>query len=233
MYDKLQDREWLKTEYVEKRRTLQAIGDEIGCHKGTVGRAMRRLGLKRRKRTARYAELENYDWLYEQYAVQKRGLNSIAKELGTSPGNVREHLVQKGIPVRKVREGMALNGIEAGKRLGADAANWQGGRRKLRTGYIYRYAPDHPYCTKTGYVMEHRLVMEEKLGRYLKPGEVVHHIDGNKSHNCIDNLELKLNGQHISEDFEASHEVTQLRKQVKDLERENKRLKAKLEKKGQ
>ena len=38
--------------------------------------------------------------------------------------------------------------------------------------------------------MEHRLVMEDKLGRYLTPEEEVHHIDGNRANNDPDNLRL-------------------------------------------
>jgi hypothetical protein len=46
-------------------------------------------------------------------------------------------------------------------------------------------------------VYEHRLVMEKHLGRYLKPEEVVHHIDGNPGNNVLDNLMLFPNdGEH-------------------------------------
>lgn len=67
--------------------------------------------------------------------------------------------------------------------------NWRGGRSIGTNGYIFRYAPDHPY-QYNGYILEHRAVMEEKLGRILEPHEVVHHIDGNKQNNSPDNLQL-------------------------------------------
>ena len=57
-------------------------------------------------------------------------------------------------------------------------------------GYIYDYLPSHPGCTKKGYVMQHRLVMEEYLGRYLDKDEIVHHIDEIRDNNFIENLEL-------------------------------------------
>jgi len=69
---------------------------------------------------------------------------------------------------------------------------------RLRTtkGYVLRYAPDHPYATKSGHVMEHRLVMEQVLGRYLRPTEVVHHINGIKDDNRPENLMVMDHSEH-------------------------------------
>lgn len=65
-------------------------------------------------------------------------------------------------------------------------------------GYVYRFIPQHPYANKDGCVMEHRLVMESVIGRYLLPEEVVHHRDGNRQNNTPDNLELFANqSEHV------------------------------------
>jgi hypothetical protein len=49
--------------------------------------------------------------------------------------------------------------------------------------------PSHPRADFYGYVFEHIIILEAKLGRPLAPGEVSHHIDGNKLNNHPENLD--------------------------------------------
>lgn len=70
--------------------------------------------------------------------------------------------------------------------------NWRGGVI-WNKGYKTIPAKDHPMVNKDGYVMEHRLVMEKHIGRYLRKEEVVHHKNGNKLDNNIRNLVLCAN----------------------------------------
>jgi hypothetical protein len=75
---------------------------------------------------------------------------------------------------------------------GENSRHWEGGRKKTGTGYMSIYSPGHP-SIKVGarkYVLEHRLVMEKHLGRFLTEGEFVHHKNGVKDDNRIENLEL-------------------------------------------
>lgn len=59
-------------------------------------------------------------------------------------------------------------------------------------GYILIYSPEHPNRTKKNHVFEHRLVMEKKIGRFLKKDEQVHHRNGIKNDNRIENLAIVL-----------------------------------------
>ncbi len=79
---------------------------------------------------------------------------------------------------------------------GEKASFWKGGRHKTSQGYIRVYAPNHPRAQgHGGYVAEHHIVMEKKLGRYLEAHETVHHEDGNRQNNDPDNLQLR-SGRH-------------------------------------
>lgn len=66
-------------------------------------------------------------------------------------------------------------------------------------GYVMIWQPDHPSLVNSQrkYMHEHRLVMEQKLGRLLEPQETVHHLDGDRANNDINNLEL-WSGSHPS-----------------------------------
>ena len=64
-------------------------------------------------------------------------------------------------------------------------------------GYLYaRTEPKHPKANAKGLYPLHRVLAENQIGRLLACNEVVHHIDGDKTNNSLDNLEVMLVGDH-------------------------------------
>lgn len=87
---------------------------------------------------------------------------------------------------------------------GKDNASFTGEKKISNYGYVLIYKPEHIYSNHAGYVFEHILVVEKKIGRHLKrpkykkDWEVCHHKDRCKTNNSIDNLQLITHGEHIA-----------------------------------
>jgi len=79
---------------------------------------------------------------------------------------------------------------------GTDHHAWAGDTRPHMLGYIYRRVVGHPSADRFGWILEHRLVLEEKIGRPLTSEDICHHIDGNKTNNHPDNLTVLDRAQH-------------------------------------
>ncbi len=86
-----------------------------------------------------------------------------------------------------------------GKGVSAERRKQRWGEKRITDhGYVQIYVGDSyrsrsVYC---GSIFEHALVAEKMLGRELTPGEVVHHIDGNKQNNDPSNLDVMTTEQH-------------------------------------
>jgi len=98
------------------------------------------------------------------------------------------------LKLKKSKKDLAFMQFKANKKYskGKEHWNWKGGKMKSIYGYNLIYCPEHPYA-KSNYVFEHRLVIECEIGRFLKPEEIVHHINKIKTDNRIKNLMLLPN----------------------------------------
>lgn len=139
-------------------------------------------------------------WLYNEYIKKCQPINSIAKFCAVSYSTIWRRLEKFKIPKRSGKNNYWLGKKHSLKtkqkisdsltgRTGHQNTGWRGGRVN-QDGYIKIYCPDHPNALNGKYVLEHRLMMEKKLGRFLMPTEVVHHINGIKDDNRIENLVL-------------------------------------------
>lgn len=82
--------------------------------------------------------------------------------------------------------------------VGKKHPRWRGGKTIDRYGYPKLLKPDCPMSDSKGYVYEHRYKMAKKIGRLLTREDVVHHINGIRDDNRIENLELTTHFEHKS-----------------------------------
>lgn len=156
--------------------------------------------------------------LEKLYVQEERPMKECSEILGISVGSVYNYIKSRIAMTDKTKQKIsdALIGRPS-KRKGcklskstkkkiSDAhkgkfykkSKYGGHKKRRKDGYIYVYSPSHPMSTKDGYVMEHILVMEEKIGRYITRDEVVHHKNHIRSDNRLDNLELMTFKEHAS-----------------------------------
>lgn len=81
---------------------------------------------------------------------------------------------------------------------GAHSSTWKGGIIFTKQGYVEIKRQTHPNAKKSGYVPVHRLVMSDHLGRPLAHNEVVHHLNGDRADNSLENLVLMTRSDHHS-----------------------------------
>lgn len=81
-------------------------------------------------------------------------------------------------------------------RTGEKGANWKGGIKTTKAGYRQKLYPNHPRADCRGYVMEHILVWEEATGVPVPKNCCIHHLNGNKADNRIQNLCMMQHTAH-------------------------------------
>lgn len=172
----------------------------------------------------KYPQLHNIEWLKEE--IQKKSLHQIAEEQKCSYSALIyvSRLYKLVIPMRrthrKSNKPVWNKGLHPKYMQRENHYNWKGGRSHSGGGYIYIRSKNHPYADNRGYVFEHRLVMEKHLGRYLDQKEAIHHKNGIRTDNRIENLQLMKNaGENIREHFRLSHETVELREEVARLKK--------------
>ena len=158
--------------------------------------------------------------LYELYVRQKLSMKATAKKLDVSVGSVFNYLCKYEIPTREQKDGFSFAGKKHSKEalekiskthLGktvskktkekmakAHTIDRPGHKKINNRGYVMVYFPKHPRCRKDGYISEHTLVAENKIGRPIKKSECVHHVNGDKLDNRPENLIVMDKHEHMS-----------------------------------
>lgn len=158
---------------------------------------------------------EKRDKILELYTVDSLSAFAISKMFNCHRKVIVDIIKSHGIPYRP----------KFCVRSGEKHHMWKGGRIKTIDGYIAIYQPSHPNATQAGYVLEHRLVMEQKIGRYLLKSEKVHHINGVRDDNRPENLELFSIANHnlrhdLCNQCPLRKEIRLLRWQIRELSKQ-------------
>lgn len=98
---------------------------------------------------------------------------------------------------------------------------WKGGRFiDKHDGYVWIHRPSHPLAKKNGYVREHRFVMSEYIGRPLTRCECIHHINGNRSDNRIENLLIVSHADHMRLEHTGRKRSAETRKRMAQAQKD-------------
>ena len=111
-------------------------------------------------------------------------------------GNWTQFLIDAGYVPQKPYLSLLAQENRNKAHIGKRSMNWKGGKIKDKFGYIQIWMPKHPNAKLAGYIHEHRFIMSEHLGRSLGSHESVHHKNGIKDDNRIENLELMTKRVH-------------------------------------
>lgn len=130
------------------------------------------------------------DVLIKLYVNQRLSANEVAKQLGVASMTVTRRLKDHGIYVRNPKEAHRCT-------AGVNHPSWKGGKHQTPDGYIAIHQPDNPHADVSGYVREHRLVWQQRHDELLPSDWIVHHLNGDRTDNRIENLKaMPRKGHH-------------------------------------
>jgi len=170
-----------------------------------------------------------YDDLYGLYWIKEMSTPQIADIYHCTVAAIARRMNKLGIVKRTLSQSMLLADKKGRLKYGERENNvlWTGKtRRKSSAGYVEVRLPfSHrfsKYARPCGYILEHRLVMMEHLNRPLLKTEFVHHINGIKDDNRIENLQLVSKADHsiktlLCSKCELRIEIRLLRLEIKML----------------
>jgi len=165
------DKDLLESTY-KKLGSSERVAKQFGVSKKTILNRMKSLGIDRNKRKSANHFQEDIIRLAKKGCTVKEA----AKEIGISASYATKLAARYNVVFKN---------------------EYHVGFITTHNGYRMIHIPDHHEADSKGYVREHRYLMEKELGRSLLANEVVHHLNGDKSDNRLNNLVVMDASDHV------------------------------------
>jgi flagellar basal body rod protein FlgC len=146
--------------------------EKLGCKKSALFNKLQAANIsKHRLHKPNKKKLPSDETIKHHYIVEELSYTEIAEKYGiTDPNPVRLKLARMKLITPISRKGIRME--------------------RVSHRYNLIYLPNHPRANPRGYVWEHIVIAEKKIGRPITNKECVHHIDWNKTNNAPENLEV-------------------------------------------
>jgi len=177
------------------------------------------VGMKNRYMSRPFTDAE-LDTMWRRYSVDRCTVAQLSAEYQCSSNKIRYAFQKKGFEFRSQSEGWKAayeNGaVQRSPRRGDKSNFWKGGRRITAHGYVDIHMPTHPESRSNGYLFEHRIIWEAAHGP-LPDGWHIHHLNGVKDDNRVENLQAMPAKDHARYIAMQSAKIRELELEVEAL----------------
>lgn len=165
-------------------------------------------------------------WTNEETAALIENYNRVSNEefmkLIPNKSFIAIYKKARSLGLYKAKELIFINRSQA--RKGEKGSNWKGGTATTAKGYRLIKAPNHERADNKGYVLEHILVFERETGVKVPKNCCIHHLNGNKSDNRIENLCLMLTSAHTMHHNLGRKHSDETKRKISEKAKERKKI---------